>query len=156
VAYAKRADQEGRPGVARLFRACAEAEQAHANRHVHAIAWTGRQARAVLEQVAVGTTEANLRTALSIESWEADHYYPALIERARSEHWPEAVRSMTFALSTERQHVQLLRAALADSAGQAAVGTFWVCPFCGRTVQARDFGHCPTCFTSARKFVQVS
>lgn len=45
LSIAKQADREGYAYVAQLFRACARAEQAHAEQHVHAIAATGGEAK---------------------------------------------------------------------------------------------------------------
>ena len=154
VAYAQRAEREGYPAVANLFRACAQAEQTHANAHVHAIAWTGQEARAMLERLTVGTTPENLRTAIVLETYETQQFYPPLLARARSDHQPEAVRSLTFALSAEREHVQLLSAAFARLDEHPRPTPIYVCPLCGKTVEALNFKKCPNCFTSAKKFRQ--
>jgi rubrerythrin len=156
VAFAQRADREGYPGVARLFRACAQAEQVHANEHVHAIAWTGREARAVLERLGVGTTAENLRSAVESETYEVTQFYPALLERARSDHQPMPVRSLTFALSAEREHVGLLTAALASLDRRPPARPIYVCPLCGKTVESLEFRKCPNCFTGAKKFIKES
>jgi rubrerythrin len=154
--YAKQADREGYPAVGRLFRACARAEEAHADQHVHAIAWTGGEARALLERVWMGTTEENLRASLSTEIYEATMVYPSVIERARVDHQAMAVRSANFALSAEREHAGLMAAALSSLANRPAAATYFVCPICGKTVTAVDFAKCPNCFTSAKRFVAVS
>jgi len=156
VAFAERADREGYPGVARLFRACARAEQTHADRHVHAIAWTGREARALLDRLEVGTTAENLKSAIASETYEVTRFYPPLLERARADHQSNAVRSLTFALSAEREHARLLAAALASIDRRPAAFPIYVCPFCGKTVQSLDFKKCPTCFTSAGRFIRQS
>jgi rubrerythrin len=154
VAFAERADREGYPGVARLFRACAEAEQTHANQHVHAIAWTGGEARAVLKRLEIGTTAENLRSAIDAETYEVTQFYPPLLERARSDHETRAVRTLTFALSAEREHTRLLTAALASLDQRPAPRPIYVCPFCGKTVEGLTFKKCPNCFTSARRFIR--
>jgi rubrerythrin len=154
VAFAQCADREGYPAVARLFRACAQAEQVHANEHVHAIAWNGREAKAMLERLGVGTTAENLRTAIDSETYEVTTFYPALLERARSDRQPMAVRSMTFALSAEREHVALLTAALASLDQRPPAPRIYVCPLCGKTVESLDFRKCPNCFTAAKRFIR--
>ncbi len=156
VAAAKQADREGYPYVAQLFRACARAEQVHADQHVHAIAWTGGEAKALLRRLALGTTPENLRLSLELETYEATQLYPALLAQARAEHQPAAVRSLTFALAAEREHARLLAAALKTLDQRLATRTFYVCPMCGRTVESLDFKKCPNCFASARKFIRVT
>ena len=154
---AKKADSEGYPAVARLFRACSRAEQVHADRHVQAIAWTSQaEARAVLDRPAIGTTPENLRAAIDHETYEVNQFYPPLIERARAEHRTMAVRSLTFALSAEREHVGLLTGALEHLGEPAGNGPLYVCPYCGKTVAVLAFTKCPNCFTAAKKFVRVT
>jgi rubrerythrin len=156
LAYAKRAQLEGYPYVAQLFRACAESEDVQGKRHVTAIAWIGGEARAVLSRVVVGSTEENLRAAIEQEAYEVSTYYPVLREKARGEHEPMAVRSMNFALSADREHLRLLAAALAGLDRRAPTGTLYVCPYCGKTVTSLDFRKCPNCFTRAASFTRVS
>jgi rubrerythrin len=155
-AAAKKADFEGYPAVARLFRACGAAEKIHADRHVEAIAWGGGQAKAILERLWIGTTAENLRTAIDLENYEARELYPAMIARARADRQSQAVRSMTYALATERAHAQLLQSALDHLDRRAAVPNLYVCPCCGMTVESLSFKKCPNCFTSARRFTKVT
>jgi rubrerythrin len=156
AAAAKQADREGYPAVAQVFRACARAEQVHADRHVQAIASVGGSARAVLDRPSTGTTAENLKAAIDREIYEATQFYPPLLERARAEGQPMAVRSMTFALSAEREHVRLLTAALETLGSPAPARTAYVCPFCGKTTETLDFRKCPNCFTAAGKFFRVA
>ena len=51
LAYADKADKEGHPQVARMFRAAAAAETVHAHNHLKALG-------------AIGTTEENLKDAI--------------------------------------------------------------------------------------------
>lgn len=153
--FAKQADRDGYPYVAQLFRACARAEQVHADQDVRAIAWTGGEAKALLQRMASGTTAENLQTAVNLEAYEATQLYPAYLARARADHAPEATRSLNYALATEREHVRLLTAALETLDQRLPARTLYVCPGCGRTVEARDFTKCPNCFASAGKFTAI-
>lgn len=152
--FAQAADAESYPAVARLFRACAKAESIHARRAVQAIAMTGQPARAMLERITVGTTQDNLRAAMSAEQYEIDLWYPALIQRARADHMPVAMRSLTLSLATERQHVALLAHALEHLEERPVAGTIYVCPFCGRTVEKVEYRKCPGCYTAASHFLR--
>lgn len=153
-AFARIADSENHPDVARLFRACAVAESIHARRDVQAIAMTGQPARAVLDRIASGTTEQNLALAIAGEGYEVQTWYPALIERARQDRQSMAVRSLTLALQTERGHLRLLEAAQANLGAKPLVATYLVCPYCGRTVETIEYPKCPGCFTSAGRFLK--
>jgi rubrerythrin len=152
--WARIADAEGRDEAARLFRACALAESVHARRHVQAIAYTGQPARAVLEKVWSGSTERNLESAIAIETYECETWYPAMLARARADRQPMAVRSMTYALATERGHVILLKAALARLGSPPLVVRYHVCPGCGRTTDRTPHAKCPCCFTPSARFLQ--
>jgi rubrerythrin len=65
------------------------------------------------------------------------------------------VRSLTFARSAEREHLQLLTAALEHIGEPAADRPLYVCPTCGKTVEGLGFRKCPNCFTPAGRFVRV-
>lgn len=154
IAYAKQAEAEGYPAIARLFRACAKAESIHARRAVQAIAMTGQPARAMLDRVTVGTTEDNLRAAMSAEQYEIEMWYPALIERAKQDRRPTAVRSLTLSLAAERQHLALLGRALEHLGERPVAGTIYVCPYCGRTVEKLEYRKCPGCYTAVSHFLR--
>lgn len=154
LAYARQADAEQYPAVARLFRACAKAESIHARRDVQAIALTGQPARALLDRVTCGTTAENLQAAIGSETYEIESWYPALIERARADRQSMAVRSLTLALATERGHVRMMKAALENLEQRPVAGTIYVCPYCGRTTDTLQYRKCPGCYTSAAHFLR--
>jgi rubrerythrin len=155
LAAAKLADQEGYPYAAQVFRACARAEQAHADQDVHAIAWTGGEAKALLQRLVLGNTAENLRVAVGLEEYEATQVYPARLAQARKEHQSEAVRSFNFALAAEREHAKLLAGALETLESRPVARALYVCPDCGKTVASVNFAHCPNCFTRANEFVRI-
>jgi rubrerythrin len=152
---AKVADREGYRSVAALFRACARAENAHADQHVHAIAYTGSEAKAYLDKIALGTTAENLRVAVGLEQYEARDVYPRMIAQARAERMTHAVRSMTYALAAEREHARLLGRALETLEQRPAPQAWFVCPHCGNTVASVEFRECPVCFGQGRGFVRI-
>jgi rubrerythrin len=158
VQAAKQAEGEGMKPLARLFRACARAEQVHADRHVQAIAWTtAGEAKALLKPPQPGVAVDLLQRAIAQEEYEIEHFYPPLLAQARAEGRTMAVRSLTFALSAEREHARLLREALASLGQQAQADHVWfVCPYCGKTVATLGFRKCPNCFTSAGRFIRVT
>jgi len=154
LASAQQADGEGHPAIGRIFRALALAESVHARRTVQAIAVHRVPARALLDRIEVGTTAENLARAIADEKFEAEVVYPAYLERARQDREPAAVRSLTLALATERQHIRMLEQGLARLGEHPAAVTIYVCPYCGRTTDTLEFRKCPGCYTPASRFLR--
>ena len=63
LAFSRKAEQEGLGQIAKLFRAAAEAETVHALNHLNTLG-------------EVETTEKNLETAISGETFEFKEMYP--------------------------------------------------------------------------------
>ena len=142
-AFAKQAEQDGFPNVARLFRTTAEAERIHAEGHLKA-----------LEHV--GTTAANLQAAIDGETYEYTRMYPPMLEQAeRDGH--KAKRMFGYAVKAEATHAELYRRALEAVAAGSDLGEtqFWLCPVCGHIEFGRPSQACPVCGVKADKFVQV-
>jgi rubrerythrin len=72
LAFAEKADKEGYPQAARLFRAAAEAETIHAHNHLRALK-------------GIGDTTQNLKAAVAGETFEFKQMYPEMIEAAKAE-----------------------------------------------------------------------
>jgi rubrerythrin len=89
LAFAKVADQEGLPNVARLFRAAAEAETVHAHNHLRAMG-------------GIGKTADNLRAAIQGETYEFTDMYPAFIALAEKDKNGKAGTSFKFANGVEK------------------------------------------------------
>lgn len=142
TAYAQKAEQDGLPGVARLFRAAAAAETVHALAHFRAMG-------------AVKDTLSNLKDGLAGENYEIDDMYPPFVETAKKEQHAAGERSMAFALEVEKIHAKLYAAAIeAVKAGKDfPLQPFYVCPVCGYTVGGKAPDRCPVC--SALKFDEV-
>lgn len=142
LAFAKQADAEGYPQVARLFRAAAEAETVHAHAHLKAAG-------------GIKSTKENLQEAISGETYEFDKMYPPMIEDARAENETEALRSFTFANTVEKTHADLYQKAF-DNLGQTGDQfDYYVCPVCGHTHEKAAPEKCPVCGVPADKFIQI-
>lgn len=112
--FAAEADREGYAQVARLFRAAALAESIHQKNHEAVLRGLGVEPKTpVVEEVKVGTTRENLELPIRGEAKETAQMYPQMIEQARAEHVPGAVRSFTYARDTEAEHLKLFEDALA-------------------------------------------
>jgi len=142
LAFAAKADQEGFPQVARLFRAAAEAETVHAHSHLKAL--NGIQ-----------STKENLRAAISGETHEFKTMYPEMIEAARAEGQKVAERSFNYANLVEKVHAQLYQKLL-DSLGKSQENySYYVCPVCGYTAEKEPPGTCPVCGTKGEMFKKI-
>ncbi len=153
--FATRADAEGRPQAARLFRAAARAETIHRNSHKAAILALGGRVRDFqLDAVTPGTTEENLRGAIKGESYERDTMYPDFIAQARADGAREAVRTLVLAQKAEAEHAKLYQAEL-DQPGGGPAAPMYVCTVCGFTTSSLPDRNCPSCRESADNFERV-
>jgi rubrerythrin len=142
-AFARKADQEGHPVVARLFRAASAAEVVHARNHLD-----------VME--GIKSTEENLKTAISGENMEHVSMYPEFIEQAKKEEKPKAERTFDWARKVEIIHESLYKAALeALQGGKAQAQEYFVCQLCGNTVEDEAPDKCPVCGAPKAQFLKV-
>jgi len=142
LAFAAKADQEGYPQVARLFRAAADAETIHAHNHLRALK-------------AVRSTRENLGEAVAGETHEFKSMYPAMIEAAKAEGNKEAERSFQFANEVEKVHAALYEKLLAGLGRAGEVYPYYVCPVCGYTAEKEAPGVCPVCGAKAKMFKKI-
>lgn len=144
LAFAKKAEEEGFPNVARLFRAAAESETIHALNHLAVMG-------------GVGSTAENLRQAKEGETYEKEKMYPEFIEAAKEEGNREAERTFSWAIRAEEVHAGLYaRAIEAVNAGKDAdLGSIFVCQRCGYTVEGEAPERCPVCGAAREMFREV-
>lgn len=141
LAFAKKAERDGYPQVAKLFRAAAEAETVHAHAHLKTLN-------------AIGSTEENLRDALSGETHEFSEMYPDMIAEAQAEGNKAAERSFTFANEVEKVHAALYKKAL-EHLGQQEDVDYYVCSVCGYTCETEAPDQCPVCKAKKTAFFKV-
>ena len=143
--FAEKADKEGQPQIARLFRAASEAETVHARNHLNALA-------------AIGSTTDNLKAAVKGESYEYTEMYPPFIKQAQSDKDAKAEMSFTSANKVEEIHHTLYQQALAslEKGGKMPEGAYYVCPVCGNTVFGLAPEICPICATPGKLFKKIS
>ncbi len=142
--FAEKADKEGQPQVARLFRAAAEAETVHARNHLSAMD-------------AIGDTKENVMAASIGEHYEFTRMYPGFIETAEQEENPRAHRSFELANEVEKIHHAYFEATLKDLNGgkQPEEETYFVCQVCGNTIPGEAPEKCPICGASHAQFKRV-
>ena len=143
LAFARKADQDGFPNVARLFRTAGEAETIHALGHLGALE-------------GVGSTADNLRAAVQGETYEYTEMYPPMLEQAVADDH-RAKRMFGFAMKAEAVHAKLYQMALeAVTEGKDLAETnFYLCPVCGHIELGTAPERCPICGTRGEKFLQI-
>jgi len=142
-AFAKKAEREGYPNVARLFHTAAEAERIHAEGHLNAME-------------AICSTIENLQAAIHGETYEFREMYPPMFEQAvADEH--RAKRMFGYAMEAEAVHARLYALAL-EAVKQRKDLTeveFYLCPVCGNIELGKPSEACRICGAKPDKFIQV-
>ena len=138
LAFAQKAADEGLEGIAKLFMAVAEAETIHAHKHL-------------AHMKGIGTTEANLKEAISGESHEFTKMYPQMVKDAKEEGQKGAEITLTYAMEVEKIHHKLYSEALAQKEDYP-VKTYYVCKACGYTVADEPPDKCPICGADKKAF----
>jgi rubrerythrin len=144
LAFAKKAEADGFPQVAKLFRAAAEAETVHAHAHFRVMG-------------GIQDTATNLQAAIDGEGFEFQEMYPGYVAEAEAEGNKPAAYSFKNALAVEETHHDLYTQAL--KAVQAGVdlekASIFVCPVCGHTEIGVAPDKCPVCGAPKARFFEV-
>ena len=141
LAFAAKADQEGYPQVARLFRAAAEAETIHAHNHLRALK-------------GIKSTKENLQEAIHGETHEFSEMYPGMIAAAKDSGNKEAERTFAFANEVEKVHAMLYEKYL-NAMEEKKLVDIYVCPVCGYTVEDAPPENCPVCGAKGKVFKKI-
>ena len=142
-AFAKKAEQEGLPHIAQLFRTTSEAERIHAEGHLHSLE-------------AVSSTAENLLAAIKGETHEYTEMYPPMLSQAEAE-GHKSKRMFGYAVKAEEVHAQLYKLALeAVQRGEDLTeAAFYLCPVCGYIEFGKPPESCPVCKIKGDKFILV-
>jgi rubrerythrin len=142
--FAEKADEDGQPQVAKLFRAASDAETVHARNHLNAMN-------------GIGSAADNLKAAIEGEKYEFTKMYPAFIDQAREEKNSKAEVSFNWANKVEQIHHNLYQKALKDvEAGkQIENKPIFVCQRCGNTVEGEAPDKCPVCGAPKTLFKKI-
>jgi rubrerythrin len=139
--YADVADSEGRPNIARLFRAIAFAEKVHATNHYR-------------ELGAIKSSTHNLQVAIDGETYEVEEMYPAYRAVAELQGEKGAQRTTDWAWQAEQIHAVMYKKAkeAAEKGQDIGLGPMFICEVCGYTVEGSPPDRCPVCQASKEKF----
>ena len=143
-AFAKKAEQDGLPNIARLFRTTSEAERIHAEGHLRSLA-------------GIGSTAENLKGAIEGETYEYTTMYPPMLAQAEAD-GHRAKIMFGYAVKAEAVHAELYRRAL-EAAAQGkdlSEARFYLCPVCGYIEFGVPPEKCPICGALGSKFVEVA
>jgi rubrerythrin len=141
--FAEKAEQEGKPCYAKLFRAAAAAETVHARNH--------------LKVLGIGSTKENLQAAINGEHYEFTQMYPGFIEQAKAEGNKKAEITFDLANKVEKIHYSLYEKALKalEAEQQLKDEPYFVCQNCGYTVGGEAPEKCPICGAPRKMFKKV-
>ena len=106
--FAQKADVEGYPDVAALFRSVAEGETGHAFGHFDFLAEVGDP----VTDVPVGATAENLKSAIEGETYEYTEMYPGFARTARDEGFEESAEGLETRARAEKSHAGRFTAGL--------------------------------------------
>lgn len=139
--FALKAEQEGYPGLARLFRTMAEAKSVHARRHL------------LMMRGKIGSSEENLEEALQQRIIAIEITYPLMIEDAKDE--PKAIKkALAQSRKTDEEQLQLLSGAKEDQFEEGDE-EYYVCQICGHIHRGVVPDNCPICQAVPGRFKKV-
>lgn len=139
LAYAKKAEKDGKLNAAKLFRAASDAETLHALKHYEV---AGK----------IGSTADNLKDGIAGETHEYKEMYPDFVKEAEAEGNKAAVMSFTFAMKAEEVHAKLYKEAL-ENLDQTEEVFYYLCPVCGNIEKVRP-DKCSICGVPGDKFIK--
>ncbi|MFX1514051.1 MAG: rubrerythrin family protein [Promethearchaeota archaeon] len=144
LAFAKKAEKDGFPQVARIFRSAAAAETVHA--HAHLRVYGG-----------IKNTLENVKAAITGEHYEFTKMYPEFIEDAKIEGNKAAERTFDYANQVEKVHHELYSKALkaVEEGEDLPIQKMFVCNVCGYTTEGGVPDKCPVCGASHEKFMEI-
>ena len=143
LAYAEKAEEEGNPQIALLFRAIAEAERVHATRNLN-----------LMKNIMVKDTDTNLERSFEQEKSISENEYPDFLKDAEDEGEKAAAFVFSQARDAETFHAKLYERAIFQSMKQD-VKAFHVCQVCGYVTDKKAPKKCPICGAPEEQFKAV-
>ena len=150
-----KAEKDGYPNTARLFRAITFAEKIHANNHFRELKdIVGGFVCNSAAVFGIGSTSQNLQGGIDGETYEINEMYPTYLETAKFQGEKGAERSFGYALASEKTHAAFFKKAkdAADSGKDVQLGPMQICTVCGWTYEGDAPDVCPICGAKKDKF----
>ena len=139
LAYAKKAEQDGKMNAAKLFRVAADAETLHALKEFEV---AGK----------IGSTADNLKDAVAGETYEYKEMYPPFAKEAEAIGNKAALTIFNFAMKAEEVHAKLYQEAL-ENLDQTEEVFYSLCPVCGNIEKSQP-DKCNICGVLGEKFIK--
>ena len=145
LAFANKAEEDGFPNIARLFRTVAESETIHAFNHLKAMG-------------GIRSTEENVEEAWQGEKDEYTGMYPMFMDQAKRDGSNDALSSFFWANEAEKVHGDFYEKALGALKGgkDLALKELYICSVCGYTVEGEPPDKCPACGKGKEMFKAVA
>lgn len=153
--WAKVAEKEKFPNVARLFNATSDAEQVHATLHFKALKdECGDFAVTSMAGYGIKNTSENLQGAIDGETFEFTEMYPAYINVAQLQEESDAEKAMKYAVEAEKVHAERFQTAkdAVDAGKDLDAENILLCPVCGYITFSMEEEKCPICGTKSSAF----
>lgn len=144
LAFSRKAEEDGYPQIAKLFRAAADSETVHALSHLRVLK-------------GVKTTQENLQEAIMGETYEFEKMYPEFIEAANKEGRKDAVVTFRNASEAEKGHAKYYQRAVEalKAKKDLAPTDYFVCQVCGHTAEVEPPERCPICGSPKKMFKRI-
>ena len=142
IKFAERAEEDGFPQIAHMFRAVAVSELIHAGRHYG------------LLEGGVGDTDENLGRAFNSENGIAEVEYRRMLTEAHEDGEKVAALIFSQARDVEESHAGLYRRAM-DHVIWERITTYQICIVCGYIADGGAPDNCPVCGAERSLFKNV-
>ena len=139
--YAERAEEEGYPQIAKLFRVIARSEEIH-----------GARALRLLKKTK--TTEENLAESFESERGVAEVAYAEFVRLAEAEGDRAAALHFSQSRDVEEGHANLYKEAMNHLLAERET-TYYVCLVCGYVADGIRPETCPVCGAKGKMFKKV-
>ena len=136
--YAEKAEEEGYPQIAKLFRVIASSEEVH-----------GARALKILKEIK--TTEENLAESFESERRVAEVAYGEFVKQAEAEGNRAAVLHFSQSKDVEETHAKLYKEAMNHMLEERET-TYYVCQVCGYVSDGILPDICPVCGAKREQF----
>jgi rubrerythrin len=143
LAYAEKAEEEGIPQIALLFRAIAEAERVHATRHL-----------SLMKDILVKDTDTNLEKSFQREKSISENEYPEFLKDAEEDGEKAAAIAFSHARDAETFHAKLYERAIYHVI-RDEIKAYHVCQVCGYVTGKKIPDKCPICGATKDKFKTI-
>ncbi len=139
--FAEKAEEEGLPQIAHLFRAVSAAEGVHSRRHFGL-------------RIVAANTESNLQQAFRSETTVSGVHYSNMLREAEEDGEESVASVFSQARDVEAEHALLYKKALDHLIAQRSV-KYFICTVCGHISERAPPEECPICNAPKSRFRSV-